>query len=155
MKGTRNSPIVSPGEAPSAQLSEHHPRVLVVDDETAIADTLAKILSLSGYPAIAAYDGNGALDTALLRPPEMLITDVMLPGMNGVELAITIQRVFPECKILLFSGQAATTEMLTSANRAGHRFELLNKPIHPNDLLSHVSASLKTRPSQTRVATVS
>jgi DNA-binding response OmpR family regulator len=143
MKGTRNSPIVSPGEAPSAQSSEHQPRVLVVDDETAIADTLAKILSLSGFPAIAAYDGDGALDAALLRPPEMLITDVMLPGMNGVELAVTIKRVFPECKILLFSGLAATSDLLATARRAGHIFTLLKKPVAPETLVAMVAEGLK------------
>jgi DNA-binding response OmpR family regulator len=123
-------------------MSEHHPRVLVVDDETAIADTLAKILSLSGFPAVAAYDGNGALDTALLRPPEMLITDVMLPGMNGVELAVTIQRVFPECKILLFSGLASTPDLLATARRAGHFFTLLKKPVAPEALVAMVAKGL-------------
>jgi DNA-binding NtrC family response regulator len=72
--------------------------------------------------------------------------------MSGIELSIKIKRIFPDCKILLFSGQAATTEMLTSANRAGHRFDLLTKPIHPNDLLTHVSASLKARPAQQRAS---
>jgi DNA-binding NtrC family response regulator len=133
----------------------NRPVVLVVDDESVIADTLAEILNRKGYAAIPTYDAEEALETALVMPPELLLTDVVLPGMSGIELAIRVKRIFPDCKILLFSGQAATTEMLTSANRAGHRFELLNKPIHPNDLLSHVSASLKTRPSQTRVATVS
>ncbi len=152
MKETRNSPIVSPRKAPSVQTSEHHPRVLVVDDETAIADTLAKILSLSGFPAIAAYDGNGALDTALLRPPEMLITDVMLPGMNGVELAITIQRVFPECKILLFSGLAATSDLLATARRAGHCFTLLKKPVAPETLVALVAQGLNASGAETSAA---
>ncbi|MGB7267817.1 MAG: response regulator [Terracidiphilus sp.] len=145
MNGTRKSPIVSTEDAPSAHKNGHRPRVLVVDDECAIADTIAKILSLSGFPAIAAYDGNGALDTALLRPPEMLITDVVLPGMNGVELAITIKRIYPDCKILLFSGQASTSDLLATAHHAGHRFTLLNKPIPPQDLLAMVAENLNAR----------
>ena len=116
--------------------------VLVVDDESAIADTLSEILSRSGYTAITAYDGEQALETALLMPPEMLITDVQLPGMSGIELAITVKRVFPDCKILLFSGQASTSELLASADRAGHRFTLLNKPVHPTDLLARISEGL-------------
>jgi DNA-binding response OmpR family regulator len=143
MSGTRNSPIVSTGKAPSSEASEFRPRVLVVDDETAIADTIAKILSLSGFPAIAAYDGNDALETALLKPPELLITDVALPGMNGIELAVTIKRVFPDCKILLFSGQASTSDLIATAGRAGHHFTLLNKPVPPQDLLAMVAAHLK------------
>lgn len=132
----------------------NRPVVLVVDDESVIADTLAEILNRKGYAAIPVYDAEEALETALVMPPELLLTDVVLPGMSGIELSIRVKRIFPDCKILLFSGQAATTEMLTSANRAGHRFDLLTKPIHPNDLLSHVSASLKARPAQTRAAVV-
>jgi len=92
--------------------------VLVVDDESAIADTVAEILSRSGYAAMTAYDGNEALETALVTPPEMLITDVILPGMSGIELSIKMRRIFPDCKILLFSGQAATVDLLATARGA-------------------------------------
>jgi CheY-like chemotaxis protein len=92
---------------------------------------------------MTAYDGNEALETALVTPPEMLITDVILPGMSGIELAIKMRRIFPECKILLFSGQAATVDLLATANSAGHHFNLLSKPIHPKDLLMRVAEGLK------------
>lgn len=125
------------------------PRILVVDDESAISETLAEILTRSGYPAIAAYDGEGALEIALLSPPELLITDVMLPGMNGVELAMIIKRVYPDCKILLFSGQAAAADLLVSSKGAGHGFTLLSKPLPPKDLLTIVRYHLQseTQPS--------
>jgi CheY-like chemotaxis protein len=131
-----------------AQVNEHpsgahRPVVLVVDDESVIADTLAEILSRSGYRGVPAYDGDSALETALLTPPEMLITDVVLPGMTGIELAITMRRIFPECKIILFSGQASTADLLSSARAEGHSFTLLNKPLHPQDLLQRVSDGLK------------
>lgn len=145
MSGRRSSPVVPLHEVPAADTSEYRPVVLVVDDESAIADTLTEILSRSGYAATAAYDGTDALETALLTPPELLITDVVLPGMSGIELAITIKRIFPDCKILLFSGQAATSDLLANAKNAGHHFTLLNKPVHPKDLLARVSASLKPR----------
>jgi CheY-like chemotaxis protein len=92
---------------------------------------------------MAAYDADSALETALLVPPELLIADVILPGMSGIELAITIRRVFPDCKVVLFSGQAATSDLLAAAGGNGHRFQLLNKPVHPSDLLAHISAALK------------
>lgn len=123
----------------------HRPVVLVVDDESVIADTLAEILTRSGYRGIPVYDGDSALETALLSPPEMLITDVVLPGMTGIELAITVRRIFPECKIILFSGQASTADLLTSARADGHHFTLLNKPLHPADLLQRVSEGLRPR----------
>jgi DNA-binding NtrC family response regulator len=148
MNGTQNSPVAFTGNPLSAHSNGHRPRVLVVDDEAIIADTLAEILSLSGFPAIAAYDGNGALGTALLQPPEMLITDVVLPGMNGIELAITIKRVYPDCKILLFSGQATTADLLASARRDGYRFTLLNKPLAPQELLATVAKHLDASAGQ-------
>jgi DNA-binding response OmpR family regulator len=122
---------------------------MVVDDESSIADTLAEILSRSGYAAVAAYDADSALETALLNPPEMVITDVVLPGMSGVDLAITVRRIFPDCKIILFSGQASTADLLTAASREGHQFVLLNKPVHPTDLLARISESLKHRKHHT------
>src|ERR1700722_2701769 len=110
----------------------YRPRVLVVDDESIIADTLTEILNKNGYEATAAYDGEEAIETALVKPPHLLISDVMLPGMNGVELATRMRRIFPECKVLLFSGHTQTRELLlNSTNQSGHHFELLSKPVHP------------------------
>jgi DNA-binding response OmpR family regulator len=145
MSGRRPSPVVPLSDVPAADVSEYRPVVLVVDDESAIADTVTEILCRSGYAANAAYDGNEALESALVTPPELLITDVVLPGMTGIELAITVKRIFPDCKILLFSGQAATSDLMASARSAGHHFTLLTKPIHPKELLSRVAASLKPR----------
>lgn len=140
---TGKSPVVSIDQSDPPSAAEYRPSVLIVDDESVIADTLTEILNRSGYAATAAYDGESAMETALLKPPEMLITDVVLPGMNGIELAITIKRIFPDCKTLLFSGQASTSDMLASAKSAGHHFTLLSKPVHPKDLLAWVSQSLK------------
>lgn len=142
MNKASNSSIVSPGEQQSPRANEFHPSILVVDDETVIADTITKILSLNGYNATAAYDGDSALESALLKPPHLLLTDVILPGMNGIELAQTIKRVYPDCKILLFSGQTSTTDLLASASHDVRRFTLLNKPIAPDRLLAMVAEHL-------------
>lgn len=123
----------------------NRPSILVVDDESSIADTLAEILIRSGYAARAAYDADSALEASLLNPPEMLISDVVLPGMSGIDLAITMRRIFPDCKIILFSGQASTADLLAAANREGHQFVLLNKPVHPTDLLARISAGFKAQ----------
>jgi CheY-like chemotaxis protein len=143
MNKTRNSPLVSNGKDTSSQASEQRGRrILVVDDEEVIADTITKILSLRGYAATAAYDGDSALEAAMLMPPHLLLTDVLLPGMNGIELAQTVRRIFPDCKILLFSGQASTVDLMASADRSGHRFTLLNKPVPPAQLLALVAEQL-------------
>ncbi len=139
MSGRRIAQVVPMDQVPPAEHGEYRPCILVVDDESAIADTMSEILSRSGYLAIPTYDAEQALETALITPPELLITDVMLPGMSGIELAITIRRIFPDCKILLCSGQAIALHLLASARNEGHHFTLLTKPVHPRDILARVA----------------
>ena len=112
------------------------PRVLVVDDEQVIADTLAKILDLNGYDASAVYTGTAAVESARSLQPDLIISDVIMPDMDGIEAAIKIRGFLPDCKILLFSGQAATADLLENARARGHEFEILGKPVHPSDLLA-------------------
>ncbi len=112
------------------------PRVLVVDDEHVIADTLAIILTRAGYIASAAYTGNQAVDLARSERPDLIISDVIMPDMNGIEAAIHIRGFLPACKILLFSGQAATADLLENARARGFEFQILAKPVHPQDLLA-------------------
>jgi CheY-like chemotaxis protein len=59
-----------------------------------------------------------------------------MPGMTGVELAIHFRKAQPECRILLFSGQAPTADLLEKARTQGYDFDLLSKPVHPTDLLA-------------------
>lgn len=111
-------------------------KVLVVDDERVIADTLAIILNQHGYEASAAYSGTEAVEKARAVEPDLIISDVIMQDMNGIEAAIHIRQFLPKCKILLFSGQAATADLLENARAQGHEFEILAKPVHPTDLLN-------------------
>jgi DNA-binding NtrC family response regulator len=122
----------------------NRPVVLVVDDEPETADSLTQVLKQNGYAAFTAYHGVTALQAALLRPPALLISDVMLLGMNGIQLGITIRRIFPECKVILASGQPHADSLLAAALSAGNRFVFLQKPVHPKMLLEHVADTLKS-----------
>jgi len=117
------------------------PKVLVVDDEQIIADTLAKILDINGYEATAVYSGLSAVERARDLRPELIISDVIMEDMDGIEAAIQIREFLPSCKILLFSGQAATADLLENARARGHDFEILAKPVHPSELLAKLKAS--------------
>jgi CheY-like chemotaxis protein len=112
------------------------PKILVVDDERVIADTLAMILNQSGFEAVAVYSGEKAVELASTFVPDMLITDVIMADLNGIDAAIRIRALLPQIKILLFSGQAATADLLEKARAQGYEFEILAKPVHPHDLLT-------------------
>jgi len=113
-----------------AQPSRERRRVLVVDDQKLIADTLAEILGNEGFEAIAAYDGWEALEKVGRFQPDWLLSDVLMPRMTGVELAIAIRRNHPKIEILLFSGQAGISDILEDGQRRGYEFELMAKPVH-------------------------
>lgn len=112
------------------------PKVLVADDERVIADTLAMILNQSGFEARAVYSAEKALEQAATFAPDMLISDVIMADLNGIDAAIQFRVMLPKIKILLFSGQAATADLLEKARTKGYEFEILAKPVHPQDLLN-------------------
>ena len=114
------------------------PKVLVADDEPVIADTLAMILNQSGFETRAVYSGEKALELARTFEPNMLISDVIMADLNGIDAAIRIRELLPDIKILLFSGQAATVDFLSESRKAGYDFEILQKPVHPQDLLEAI-----------------
>jgi CheY-like chemotaxis protein len=118
------------------------PRVLIVDDEAIIADTLVLILNKSGYEASAAYSGEQALELAPVIDPALLITDVAMDGIDGIETAIRFRSLFPACKVVLFSGQAHAADLLHDARKKGYSFEVLRKPVEPPVLLRHIRSIL-------------
>lgn len=118
--------------------------IYVVDDEKVIAETLATILNRAGFIASAFQDPRAALNAAASRAPDLLISDVMMPEMTGVELAIQIRQANPGCEVLLFSGNAFTEELLETARQDGHNFEILAKPVHPIELLDRLNAQVWT-----------
>ena len=118
-------------ESGSKEPRQIRSKILVVDDERRIADTLTEILEMAGFNVMAAYDGCEAIETAVKFQPDYLLSDVLMPKMNGVELAIEIRKMFPAARILLFSGQTGISEILLDAQKRGFEFELIAKPIHP------------------------
>src|ERR1700679_4129568 len=109
--------------------------VLVVDDERLIADTITAILTEHGFVAFKAYSGEQALRLAAEVQPDIVLSDVLMPMMSGIQMAIQIKESLPATRIVLLSGQAATAELMHQAAAAGHNFELLAKPIHPEELV--------------------
>lgn len=115
-------------------------RILVVDDEHLIADSLVEILTMFGFDASCRYSGSQAIDRANTEAFDVLITDVVMNEMTGIEAAIEICKVLPTCKVLLMSGNTRTSEMLKAALEQGHDFDIVAKPVHPSVILDRLKA---------------
>jgi DNA-binding NtrC family response regulator len=113
-------------------------RVFVVDDEPEIASTLATILRTHGFKVRFFLSPLEALEASRTGELDLLISDVAMPGSSGIELAIKIKEIRPQCKVLLFSGQAQTADLLKKARDEGYDFQLLTKPVHPTTLLARI-----------------
>lgn len=121
--------------------NSYKPRVLIVDDERNIADTLAMVFKMKGHEAMAAYSAESAVELIETFEPDIVLSDVIMGRMTGVDLAIYLSRARPDCKVVLFSGQTATADLLAEASRKGHDFRLLAKPIHPERLIEEVTGN--------------
>jgi DNA-binding NtrC family response regulator len=119
-------------------MPDKKPSVFVVDDEAVIAVTLALILNQEGFQATSFNDPREALKAAEISCPNFLISDVVMPEVNGIDLGVLFKTIYPECRILLFSGQAATSALISDAHKKGHEFEVLAKPVHPRELLTAI-----------------
>ena len=113
--------------------------VFVVDDESIIASTFELILISSGFDARSFVDPLEAHPAAESATPDLLLTDVVMPNLTGIQLAIKVQDLRPSCTVLLSSGQTVTAELLDAARLQGHHFEILAKPVHPVDLLEKIT----------------
>ena len=114
-------------------------KLLVVDDDRLIADTTALIFTQAGYEARAVYSAEDALELMPGWQPNLVILDVLLPGMDGITFAQMIATKWPKCRVVLFSSRADLADRLPFVP---DRLSVLAKPVHPAELLSIVSASL-------------
>jgi DNA-binding NtrC family response regulator len=122
-------------------------RVLVVDDDVRIADSMARILSASGHEAVPAYSAEAAIKLAARLAPHAVISDIVMGPVSGIELANHMREHFPGCRILLISGHASPTDFgqTLPARSSGLQFAI--KPVAPDRILEFVASC---RPPQTQ-----
>jgi DNA-binding response OmpR family regulator len=118
------------------------PRIFVVDDEEILASTLAEILHHQGYDAVFFTEPLKALAAAKQNGPDLLIADVMMPRMSGIDLATHMKTLGHQCPVLLFSGRAGAIDQVEDCRLTGHVFELLLKPVHPTEVIKKVELML-------------
>ena len=119
-------------------------RILIVDDERSIADTLAIILTKSGYDATAAYSRDTAITVAQRVAPALIVSDIQMPGMDGISAALEIRKLLPDCHVILFSGYPESH--MKRARENG--LSILSKPLSPQTLLKHIHNALKPKAKQ-------
>lgn len=121
----------------------NRPIAFIVDDENLVASTFELILMSKGFNARSFVDPLDALEAARTTKPHLLLTDVMMPNMNGIELAQHIRQLHPSCSVLLLSGEPAAHRILSKAASQGERFEILAKPVHPETMLEKIQELLE------------
>jgi len=131
------------GKSVDVQALKGKRRILVVDDEMAIADTLVLIFRTQHYDVQVAYSAERAIELVSTWRPDLAIIDVILPEMNGIDLAIVIKANYPGSHVILFSGHANTTMLLEEAGKKGYQFEVLPKPVHPTVMLERAADLLE------------
>jgi CheY-like chemotaxis protein len=118
-------------------------RVLVVDDEPLVADTLGLIFRGRGFECEVAYSGEEALAQVRTFAPSLLLLDIQMPGINGLDVARSVSTSHPDCRLLLMTGDYSRLREARELSSALHRpLEFATKPVQPEALLQQASAIL-------------
>lgn len=115
-------------------------KVLVVDDENAIAYSLSAILRMCDYSVRTANSAEEALRIAEEFQPNAVLSDIFMPGISGIDLALRLRERMPECKVLLMSGQTSHHQQLQAAEQRGLKLTVLQKPIPPREILAFLNS---------------
>lgn len=111
-------------------------KILVLDDNVEVAQGVADILEMCGYPVIQVHDGPAAVQAYLGGGIDMGIFDIRMPGMNGVEAFLEIRKQLPTAAVILMSGYA--DEGLVNTAIENGALGLLSKPFEPEEMLTRI-----------------
>ncbi len=123
-------------------------RILVVDDEESIRDLCARVLSRAGYTVITAPSGEDAVALLTREAFALVISDIRMPGISGLEVLERAKATYPEIRVVLITG-FGTPQMLTRAQQSGAD-RILTKPFSPMELLAAVREILPSGNTETR-----
>jgi response regulator NasT len=119
------------------------PLLMVLDDDNAIRQTWTIIFRQHGYEVVPVDRGAAAIEATHLRAPDLLLADIHLPDMSGIEVARRVHQIAPACHILFISGDSGSSGALDEARAQGISFEVLPKPISPADLIRRIDERLR------------
>lgn len=138
------SPAVQPGGSPSTPAPARAPaqvaRILVVDDEAATRTMLAELVTRHGYRVSTAADGAAAVRAVLDQAPDVVLLDIAMPGLGGIEALTAIRAIAPEVKVIMVSGLGNLD--LAKRTLAYGAFDYITKPVDPTYLTVSLEAAL-------------
>ncbi len=118
-------------------------KVLLVDDEQAFVDTLAQRLKMRELKVQAVYDGQQALSQVKEEEPDVMVLDLKMPGMHGMEVLREIRKAYPRLKVIVLTGYG-TDKDAEEAKRLGG-FDFLKKPTDIDTLVDRIKEAYRAR----------
>jgi len=125
-------------------MRQTQPKLLLVDDEPSLATPIAMLLKDQGYQVATAGSGEEAMGVASWYAPDILLSDVQMGSLNGVDAARAIVDRLPHCRVLLASGQIESLRLVAQANADGYDFQFLSKPYAIRELIARLSRMAQT-----------
>ena len=116
------------------------PKILLAEDDNDMRRFLARALTKAGYEVVSFDNGKAAYDRLREEPFELLLTDIVMPEMDGIELARRASELDPDIKIMFITGFAAVA--LNSDSEAPKNAKVLSKPVHLRELVNEVNKML-------------
>lgn len=123
-----------------------HKRVLVVEDDDGLRGLLSDILAESGYQVIEANNGLDAMVTSRSLRPDVVLSDIMMPRLDGLDLLHDFAEVFPTIPIVAMSAAFVVNQELAAAAISEGAASILAKPFSPDDVVASVARALQGRP---------
>jgi two-component system, cell cycle response regulator CpdR len=114
--------------------------VLIADDEPAVREFVERALNYAGYAVTAVADGNAALEALGKRKYDLLLTDIVMPDLDGIALSLKAAKDYPEMRILMMSGYANQRQRAHNLDFLAH--EVISKPFSLEDITRHVAGAL-------------
>jgi len=115
--------------------------ILLVDDDPRITDLLRRVLAYEGYSTASAASGSEALKRTLERPPDLIVLDIMLPGLDGLEVAQRLRAAGDQVPILLLTARDLVADRVKGLETGADDY--LVKPFAPEELVARVKALLR------------
>ncbi len=119
------------------------PHLLIVDDEPITAQSLSEILRLEGYQVTAVHNGQAAIEYARTHVVDLMIVDLRMPGISGLEVAQVVNQISPDTEIILLTAYASTDSAIQALRLRVHDY--LIKPALPQDVIKSVQKGLERR----------